>query len=179
MFSSTSERPRRRRVFQIMAAVFTVAVFAAGLSAVVLGSESTPASATTIGFSQCNGHAADAPGAALTETCSISITNNISATGGTSSSTVITTVCTLGPCTSQTVNSSDVINAVHQCNFSNIEGGSTTVCNVNIVNNIALDGAAAASALTVNQCNGSGGGGGTNMAACIPSAQAIAHRHPM
>ena len=139
MFSSTSERPRRRRLFQIMAAVFTAAVFAAGLSAVVLGSESTPASAGVVGFSQCNAHAADPLGAPLSETCSISITNNISAGGGTSSSSIVTTVCTLGPCTSQTVNSSDVINAVHQCNGSNNVGGSTTVCDVNIINNIALD----------------------------------------
>jgi hypothetical protein len=171
MSGSTSERPRARRRFRIPAAMFAAVVFAAGLSAVVLESSSTPASATTVGFSQCNGHAADPNGAALTETCSISITNNISAGGGTSSSTTIISSCTLGPCTSQTVNSSDVVNAVHQCNFSNIEGGSDTVCNVNIVNNIALDGAAPATALTLNQCNGSGGGGGTNMTACDPSAE--------
>jgi hypothetical protein len=171
MSSDSNERQSARRRFRILGAMFAAVIFAAGLSAVVLESSSTPASATTVGFSQCNGHAADPSGAALTETCSISITNNISAAGGTSSSTTIITSCTLGPCTSQTLNSSDVVNAVHQCNFSNIEGGSNTVCNVNIVNNIALDGAAPATALTLDQCNGSGGGGGTNMTACIPSSQ--------
>jgi hypothetical protein len=174
MSSVVSERPRARCRFRLLGAVIATIAFAAGLSAVavVVESESTPAAASTIGFSQCNGHAADALGAALTETCSITITNNISLGGGTSSSSVISAVCTLGPCVTQSVGSSDVINAVHQCNNSNIEGGSTTICSVHIINNISLDGASPATALTVRQCIGSGTGDPpTLMTGCIPSSQ--------
>jgi hypothetical protein len=77
----------------------------------------------------------------------------------------------LNACTGDTTSSSNVINAVHQCNGSDNVGGSTTICSVDIVNNISENAPAAATALTLNQCIGSGGGGGTNMTACIPSSQ--------
>ena len=75
--------------------MFSAAIFATGLSAVVLESASTPASAATVSFSQCNGHEAGAMGAALSVTCSVNIINTIDATGGTST-VVFNRVCTLG-----------------------------------------------------------------------------------
>lgn len=106
----------------------------------------------------------------MTVTCSISIVNTITPSGGTSAVVVVRS-CTLNACTGDTTSTSNVINAVHQCNGSDNVGGSTTICSVNIVNNISGIAPAAATALTLNQCIGSGGGGGTNMTACIPSSQ--------
>lgn len=163
-------RPHGRRRFRILAAVFSAAIFATGLSAVVLESASTSASAAMVSFSQCNGHEAGPAGAALTVACSVNIINTIDATGGTST-VVFNRVCTLDGCTGDIASPSDVINAVHQCNNSDNGGGSTTVCSVNIVNNISRSAPAAATAITVNQCNGSGAGGGGNITACIPSSQ--------
>jgi len=151
--------------FRFAAAVFAAILLTAGMSAIVLVSNTSPASASTVSFSQCNGHAADPLGAAITETCSIDVVNTIDSTGNTSS-VVTSRVCTLGGCTGDITSPSNVINAVHQCNFSNIEGGSTTICSVNIVNNISASAPGAPTAVTVNQCIGSGTGGGTNMTAC-------------
>ena len=169
MTGSITERPPGRRKFRIVAAVFTATLLVAGLSAAVLQAGTTPASAGTVSFSQCNNQGAGPGGAPLSVTCSISIVNTINASGG-SSSVVYFRSCTLNACTGDTTSSSDVINAVHQCNGSDNVGGSTTICSVNIVNNIAVSGADPPTAATVNQCIGSGGGGGTNMTACIPSS---------
>ncbi len=128
------------------------------------------ASATTVSFSQCNNRAAGPGGAPLSVTCTVNIVNNITPFGN-SSTVTFTRNCTLNPCTGDTVNSSDVVNAVHQCNGSDNVGGSTTICNVNIVNNISVIAPVAPTALTVSQCIGSGAGGGTDMTGCVPSSQ--------
>jgi hypothetical protein len=112
-------------------------------------------------------------GAPLSVTCSISIVNTINASGGTSAVVYLRT-CTLNGCTGDTASSSDVIDAVHQCNGSDNVGGSTTICSVDIVNNISVSAPGAPTTLTLNQCIGSGGGGGTNMTACIPSSDGSA-----
>ncbi len=151
-------------------AIFAAAVLVVALSAIVVQSGTDAASAAEVSFSQCNNRGAGIDGAPLSVTCSVSIVNTIDASGG-SSSVVYVRTCTLNACTGDTVSSSDVVNAVSQCNGSDNVGGSTTVCSVDIVNNISLDAPAAATALTLNQCNGSGGGGGTDMTACIPSSQ--------
>jgi hypothetical protein len=160
-------RPTLRRLF----AAFCVAAMAAlGLSAVVLEAGTNVAEAATVSYSQCNGHEAGPAGAALSVTCSVSIVNTIDATGGTSAVTSLR-VCTLDGCTGDVTNSNDVINAVHQCNNSDNGGGSATTCSVDIVNNISANAPAPATALTLDQCNGSGQGGGANVTACIPTSQ--------
>jgi len=162
--------PRLLKPLALLAA-FAFAVL--GLTCLVTLGASIPASAATVSFSQCNGRGAGIGGAPLSVTCSISIVNTIDANGGTSA-VVYSRVCTLNACTGDTTNSSDVIDAVHQCNGSDNVGGSATVCTIDIVNNISIDAPAAATALTLNQCIGSGGGGGTNMTACIPSSSGSA-----
>jgi hypothetical protein len=159
--------PRRHRV---LAAICTVALAVIGLAAIAVQIDTTAAAASTVSFSQCNDRGAGIGGAPLTVTCSVSIVNNIDANGATSSSTYLR-ICTLNDCTGDTMSSNDVINAVHQCNGSDNVGGSATVCTVDIVNNISGASPAAATAINVNQCNGSGQGGGANVQACIASSQ--------
>ncbi len=161
------QRPRPHR---LLAAICAVALAVIGLAAVAVQVGTTAASASTVSFSQCNDRGAGINGAPLTVTCSVSIVNNIDANGATSSSTYLR-VCTLNDCTGDTMSSTDVINAVHQCNGSDNVGGSDTVCTVDIVNNISGASPAAATAINVNQCIGSGQGGGANVQACIASSQ--------
>jgi hypothetical protein len=164
------QRRTRRALGRFFAAFCVAAMAALGLSAVVLEAGTTSADAATVSFSQCNGHEAGVAGAALSVTCSVSIVNTIDATGGTSAVTYLR-VCTLDGCTGDVTNTNDVINAVHQCNNSDNGGGSNTVCSVDIVNNISANAPAPATALTLDQCNGSGQGGGANVNACIPTSQ--------
>ena len=171
MTEPTLRRASSRRTARLLTLLCVAALAALGLSAALVQVTEAPASASTVSFSQCNGHAAGPLGAPLTVSCSISIVNNIDANGG-GSAVVYERTCTLEGCTGDTVSSSNVINAVHQCNASDNVGGSTTVCSVDIVNNISGNAPAPATAITLDQCNGSGGGGGTNMTACLPSAQA-------
>ncbi len=172
MAHPSNGRTRLHKPFRLLGALFVAALVAIGLSAVAVETATTSASAATVSFSQCNGHESGPPGgAALSVTCSISVVNTIDATGGTSA-VVYDRTCTLNGCTGDISSSSDVINAVHQCNDSDNAGGSATTCTVDIVNNISANAPAPASALTLNQCNGSGQGGGANVVACISSAQA-------
>ena len=164
---SVSHRCGRARLLMVVVAAVALVV---GFFAVAVESALSPAVAAEVSFSQCNGRGAGVDGAPLSVTCSVSIVNTIDATGA-SSSVVYVRNCTLNACTGDTVSSSDVITAVDQCNGSDNVGGSATVCTVDIVNNISIDAPAAPTPLTVNQCVGSGGGGGTNMTACVPSSQ--------
>jgi hypothetical protein len=169
MSTEITERPRARRKFRLLSALFAAVVFAAGLSAVVLESSSTPASAGVVSFSQCNNHDLPATtGAPLSVTCSVDIINTVNELGQTSS-VAYTRVCTSDGCTGD-VATGNAVNAIHQCNGSDNVGGSTTICTVTVTNNITLNAPVATGALTLNQCIGSGGGGGTNMTACIPSS---------
>ena len=171
MSSAISERPRARRRFRLLGAVIATIAFAAGLSAVALQSESTPASAATVSFSQCNGHDLPATtGAPMSVFCSRHDRQQRSTPLAAARQSSTSRVCTIDGCTGDIV-TGNVINAVHQCNGSNNVGGSPTVCSVNIVNNISIDSPAPATALTLNQCIGSVGNVGTNMTACIPSSQ--------
>ena len=89
-----------------------------------------------------------------------------------------TRVCLNEVCTGTTA-TGDAVNDVDQCNGSNNVGGSTTTCYVDIINNISIDSPQAATALTLNQCVGSGGGGGTLMTGCIESTIGWSDRRPV
>ena len=167
MSRATHERPRARRRLRFLGAVFAAVIFAAGLSAVALQTESTPAAAAVSSFEQCNAHGGGPAGAPLVETCEVTIVNTVNALGQTGT-TVFTRTCLNEVCTGTTA-TGDAVNDVDQCNGSNNVGGSTTTCSVNIINNISIDSPQAATALTLNQCVGSGGGGGTLMTGCIES----------
>ncbi len=171
MTASIQDHPRRSRAFRLWVVMCVAALAALGLTAVALETNTTSASAATVSFSQCNGHdAGDPAGAALSVNCSISIVNTIDANGATSA-VVYHRTCTLGGCTGDVSSSANVINEVHQCNASDNAGGSTTTCTVDITNYVSADAPAAATAITLNQCIGSGGGGGANVVACIASSQ--------
>jgi hypothetical protein len=170
MTASVQDHPRRSRAFRLLGAVCVATLAALGLTAVALETTTTSASAGTVSFSQCNGHEAGPTGAALSVTCSISIVNTIDANGATST-VVYHRTCTLDGCTGDISSSDNVINAVHQCNNSDNGGGSATTCSVDITNYISADAVAGATAIRVNQCIGSGGGGGANVVACIASSQ--------
>jgi hypothetical protein len=165
----TNEAPRGPGLKRVTAGIALLLAIGV-LASMVLVSNPKAASATTVSFSQCNNRAAGPGGAPLSVTCTVNIVNNITPFGN-SSTVTFTRNCTLNPCTGDTVNSSDVVNAVHQCNGSDNVGGSTTICNVNIVNNISVIAPVAPTAITVSQCIGSGGGGGTDMTGCVPSSQ--------
>ncbi|MDO8390396.1 MAG: hypothetical protein Q7V57_07890 [Actinomycetota bacterium] len=121
------------------------------------------AHAATVAINQCN---FEETGAAREIICTVTVVNNINIANGTTSSTVTTTVCAGAPGTAATFcvttpgpTTTDLVGSVNQCNNSVNAGGSIVTCNVNIVNNIT--GTGSTSPATVNQCIGSGGGGGT------------------
>jgi len=168
--SSVSRPMGRRRLRAMLGAASAAILMTFGVGIAVVQS-AAPAAAATVSFSQCNNHEAMAPGAATASTCSVTIVNTIDATGD-SSAVVYVRACALGLCTGDVTSTDDVINAVHQCNASNNAGGSATVCSVDIINNISASAPAAATALTLNQCVGSGAGDpAALMTGCIESTQ--------
>jgi hypothetical protein len=171
MTNSSDSRPAgRRRIRGLIGVLAAAALMTVGVTAAVVQSSAEPAEAATVSFSQCNGHEAGPAGAATAVNCSVTIVNTINALGGTSAVAYVRS-CALEVCTGDITSSTDVINAVHQCNASNNGGGSATTCSVDIINNISASAPAAATALTLNQCVGSGQGGGALMTGCIESTQ--------
>jgi hypothetical protein len=126
-----------------------------------------PASAAPIAINQCNNIGATPQGATTGLTCTVTVVNTISGSSR-GSTTTVTRQCSLGPCpggnvTSRTTRSTDVVTSVTQCNGSaNDAAPPRIVCRVTITNNISSDTSRASSvtAATVNQCVGTGGGGG-------------------
>lgn len=132
----------------------TLGLVGVGLSLV----ESSPASAANVTFSQCNG-INDTPG--LTTTCSVVVVNNLTNNPATTGSVV--TVNGGLPTTS-----SSLVNSVLQCNNSGNGGGAVMTCNVTVTNNIAVNGAVAATGATINQCFTSGGPPGNVLGPPLP-----------
>jgi hypothetical protein len=143
---------------------------------VVVGTVGTPAragAATAPVVDQCN------PPAYPTEAgqevnCNVTINNTVTPAGATNS-TVTVTAClaaagVLPPfgCTTTVTTSNQLVTSVNQCNAIVYGGGSNITCNVSIINVIAA-GTPLAGA-TVNQCIGSGTGGGTQpTVVCAPN----------
>jgi hypothetical protein len=98
-------------------------------------------------------------------TCDVTVVNTISS-GTTSSTTTLTRQCSLDPCPSGngtfTSSSTSLVTSVNQCNGSDNDAAHPITCRVTITNNLSADtpGAQPVTAATVNQCVGSGGGGG-------------------
>lgn len=147
-------RPPRRLVLAVVALLTVGLTFAWG------GGTSDTAHAATVAIDQCN---FDETGAAREIRCDVTVVNNIDIATGITSSTVTTTVCTGAPgeaeCVTTPSSTTDIVGSVNQCNNSANAGGSIVTCDVSIVNNIT--GSGSTSPATVNQCIGSGGGGGT------------------
>ena len=123
------------------------------------------AQAATVTIDQCNGHGAEAQGASTGLTCTVTVVNTIRG-NTTSSTTTVSRQCSLGPCSSPngtfTTHSSSLVTTVRQCNGSDNDAAHPITCNVHITNNISANTSRArpVTAATVNQCVGSGGGGG-------------------
>jgi hypothetical protein len=140
------------------------------------------AGAADIGINQCNGLNGSPTGATTGLTCTVTVVNTIKGASR-GSTTTVTRLCTLGPCPGGngtfTSKSTSVVTNVTQCNSSaNDAAPPRIVCRVNITNNISSDTLRARSvtAATVNQCVGSGTGGGkfgaTGPLVCDPTPAA-------
>ncbi len=138
---------------------------------------------------QCDAASISAPsafptGADYQVTCTITIVNNVSASGATSS-TVTASACLaaagvtypncpdnlnlvpalLNPSTIVTT-SSQLVTSVNQCNSIVNGGGSNVICNVSVTNNVPS--ATPTTNVTVDQCVGSATGGGSGVPNCTP-----------
>ena len=108
---------------------------------------------------------------ATTVECHVVVANTFDVATGVGSAVVTTTICAGAPgaavCGPATIaNYGAVITSVVQCNGSGNAGGSVVVCDVSIANTIT--GSVAVTAGTVNQCVGSGEGGGATPLNCGP-----------
>ena len=149
-----------RRTAQALGLAFALLLTA--LAAMVLASPA--AHAATLSVDQCNNIGPGPGGATTGMNCTITVVNTIS--GGTSgSTTTVTRQCSLDPCPpgngTFSSSSTDLVTSINQCNGSDNDAAHPISCSVSITNNISADtpGATLTTA-TVNQCVGSGGGGG-------------------
>jgi hypothetical protein len=123
------------------------------------------AQAADLTVSQCNGQGPGAMGATTGMRCTVTVVNTIKGTK-TSSTTTVTRHCSLGPCAhgngTFVTHSTDLVTSVRQCNGSDNDSAHPIICRVTITNNISGNppGAMPVTAATVNQCVGSGKGGG-------------------
>ncbi len=122
------------------------------------------AAATAPAVTQCDPPAFPT-GAGFEVTCTVTIDNTTTAQGVTSS-TVTVTACVaaagvLPPagCTTTVTTSSQLVTSVDQCNGIIYGGGSNLTCNITVVNNVPVG--TPSTDVTVDQCVGSGTGGGT------------------
>ena len=138
----------------------TVAFFVVGMAL-----HSPAARAAPLTVDQCSNVGPGPAGATTGMNCTITVVNTIT-NGTTSSTTTLTRLCSLDPCPSGNgtfvSSSTDLVTTVNQCNASGNDAAHPTTCDVTITNNISADtpGAQPVTAATVNQCVGSGGGGG-------------------
>jgi len=134
------------------------------LAGLVLPASAASAAVRTV--NQCNGVNGSPTGATTGITCTVTVVNTIS--GGTrGSTTTVTRQCSLGPCPpgngTFTTTSTSLVTQVTQCNASANDAAPPLVtCRVRITNNISAGtpGAEPVNFATVNQCVGSGTGGG-------------------
>ena len=158
-----------RRTWRVLLAMI---VIAAGFSLAGLALAPTPAQAVPVTIDQCNGQNGGPAGATTGITCTVTVVNVIN--GGLRSSTVtVTRTCGLEPCEtgdvvdelrSITTSYTDIVDEITQCNDSGNDAAPPLItCTVTVTNNISADtpGAQPVTPATVNQCNGSGTGGGT------------------
>ncbi|GAB2461182.1 hypothetical protein GCM10027029_24390 [Conyzicola lurida] len=149
------------------------AVFASALALSPLAT-ATPAYAAAP-ISQCNANdPVYSNNASATEIeCRVSIVNTLNLDSDTELSVVTVSRCIGAPAATLcsppvTTTSNTLTTSVTQCNGNAIAGGSTIRCNVNIQNTVVGATSSAAPA-TVNQCVGSGTGGGIGVGGVAPA----------
>jgi hypothetical protein len=155
-----------------------MAVTATALGSLVLGgffgTQAASAAATAPAAAQCDPPAFPT-GAGFQVTCTITIDDNVSSAGATSS-TVTATACLAAAgvtppsgCTTTVTTSNQLVSSVNQCNGIVVGGGSNLTCDVSVIDTVPTG--AATPGVTVNQCIGSGTGGGTQPTLlCTPVA---------
>jgi hypothetical protein len=151
-----------QRAWRILLALV---VIASGFSLAGLTLTTAPAQAANVTVNQCNNRNAGPPGATTGITCTVTVVNNISASGRTSSTVTVRRQCSLTACApgngTFTTSSRNLVTRVTQCNGSANDAAPPLVtCTVSVTNNISAGYARARTAPTVNQCVGSGTGGG-------------------
>src|SRR5450830_225707 len=121
----------------------------------------SPVSAVTLiaPTTTCSNGVDDTPGLGLI--CEVTVVNTITATGGSASVTVRECHGAAGAptaaCSTKTTVLTKPVTRVEQCNYAINGGGGTLRCSVKVTNNfVGLS--PGATAATVNQCVGSGGG---------------------
>jgi len=159
MRTDTIPAPSRasRHTWRGMVVALTMLIGAFSLGGVAVPA---PAHAATMVVDQCNGHGPTAEGASTGMKCTVTVVNTISGST-TSSTTTVTRLCTLGPCSTPngtfTTHSSSLVNTVQQCNNSDNDAAHTISCEVRVTNYVSA-GTPDAKPLTkadVNQCVGS------------------------
>jgi hypothetical protein len=174
MTSATANAPRagsagRRPWHLALVALLLASAFSFAVAALT----PTTAQAAPLTIDQCNGHGPTAEGATTGMKCTVTVVNTLNGTTA-SSTTTVTRLCTLGPCSSPngtfTTSSPNLVTNVTQCNGSDNDAAHPINCDVKITNNIATGtpGAEPVSAATVNQCVGSATGGGGTGIVCDP-----------
>jgi len=149
-----------------VASVAALIVLTGAFSVAELALPASVANAATLTIDQCNNVAASPQGATTGLTCTVTVVNTIS--GSTRGSvTTVTRQCTLAPCApgngTFTTRSPNLVTTITQCNGSGNDAAPPLItCRVTITNNISANtpGAQPVTAATVNQCVGTGGGGG-------------------
>jgi hypothetical protein len=144
-----------RRVFSLFASgllAFTVLISGS------LAPVSTVSAATIAPTTTCSNGVDNTPG--LGVICEVTIVNTITPTGGSATVTVRECHGAAGDpeaaCTTTTDTLTAPVTAVTQCNDATNGGGGTLRCSVSVTNNYVVD--PAPTAVTVNQCVGSGDG---------------------
>jgi len=126
-----------------------------GSMAVASGASAATAGPTTT----CSNGVDDTPGLGLI--CQVTIVNRFTASGGTAKVTIRECHGAAGDptaaCTVKTTNLTTPVTKVTQCNDAGNGGGGTVRCSVKVTNQF-VSASPGATAATVNQCVGSGGG---------------------
>lgn len=140
--------------------LLTTGLFAAALMAGVTLTSPPPAAAATIAATTaCSNGVDNTPGLGLI--CEVTVSNTITATGGSAAVTVRECHGAAGDpeaaCTVQTSVLAEPVTAVTQCNDSTNGGGGTLRCTVQVTNTF-VGVSVTPTAVTVNQCVGSGDG---------------------
>jgi hypothetical protein len=163
---------RRMRTLRFWLATSASLLIAAALLTLggVVGVQSASAVASAPIVMQCNPPAFPT-GAGQQATCSVTVENTVTNQGATSS-VVTATECeaaagVLPPngCTTTVTTSSTLVTSVNQCNGI-FASGSNVDCSVTVVNNVPIG--TAETDVTVDECVGSGAGGGATPLVCDP-----------
>ena len=151
--------------------LLTIILLGSALGLVGLANPMAANAAAPITVDQCSSSVPDNIGGRGV-TCDVTVTNNLDQATGVTSSVTEVSVCTGAAnspltCTTSTNTSVELVNNVSQCNYNGNGGGGAINCSVIIINNII--GSDTATPATVNQCVGSGDGGGADPLLCSPA----------